>query len=263
MKKNILSALVAAALLGTVTLPVAAQNITVVNGKAIPKERAEMLKQQVLERVDGRPLPPELDEQLKEEIILREIFMQEANKRGLGGSKEFEMKLDLARQSILIQELFDNYKKKNPVSDAEIKAEYERLAAENKSKEYKSSHILVENEDEAKEIIAALKKGGKFEELAKEKSKDPGSGANGGDLGWSKPNNFVAEFAGALTQLTKGKTVEAPVQSQFGWHIIRLDDVRDADFPKLEDVKNQVEKHLQEQKLTKFQEELRAKAKIE
>ena len=149
------------------------------------------------------------------------------------------------------------------MTDAEVKAEYDKFAAANAGKEYRARHILVEKEDEAKAIIAQLKKGAKFDAIAKKQSKDPGSGANGGDLDWATPSNYVKEFAEALTALTKGKTTETPVKTQFGYHVIRLEDVRDAQLPKFEDVKPQIAQQLQQQKMTKFQEELRAKAKIE
>ncbi|RYH63794.1 MAG: peptidylprolyl isomerase [Alcaligenaceae bacterium] len=261
MKKKLLSGLVAAAVLGTVVLPVSAQNIAVVNGKAVPKERADALKQQV-ER-SGRPVTPEVEGQIKDEVIAREVFMQEAQKRGLEGSADYKAQMELARQTILIRELFADYQKNNPVTDAEIQAEYDKFAAANSGKEYKASHILVEKEEEAKAIIASIKKGGKFADIAKKQSKDPGSGARGGDLDWANPGSYVAEFTEALVKLEKGKMTQTPVKSQFGWHVIRLDDVREAQLPKLEEVKPQVAQQLQQQKLAKFQDELRAKAKVE
>lgn len=261
MKKKLLSGLVAAALLGTMALPVAAQNLAIVNGKAVPKERAEALKQQV-ER-SGRPITPEIENQIKEEVIAREIFMQEAQKRGLEASADYKAQMELARQTILIRELFADYQKSNPVTDAEIQAEYDKFVAANAGKEYKASHILVEKEEEAKAIIASLKKGGKFEDIAKKQSKDPGSGARGGDLDWASPSSYVPEFTEALVKLEKGKTTQVPVKSQFGWHVIRLDDVREAQLPKLDEVKPQIAQQLQQQKLIKFQEDLRAKAKVE
>ena len=261
MKKSLLSGLVAAAVLGTMALPVAAQNLAIVNGKAVPKERVETLKQQV-ER-SGRPISPEMENQIKEEVIAREIFMQEAQKRGLEATSDYKAQMELARQTILIRELFVDFQKTNPVTDAEIQAEYEKFAAANAGKEYKASHILVEKEDEAKAIIAALKKGGKFEEIAKKQSKDPGSGARGGDLDWANPSSYVPEFTEALVKLEKGKLTQTPVKSQFGWHIIRLDDVREAQLPKIDEVKPQIAQQLQQQKLAKFQEDLRAKAKVE
>ena len=260
MQKKLLSGLVAAAVLG-IALPVAAQNLAIVNGKPVPKERAELLKQQV-ER-SGRPITPEVESQIKEEVIAREIFLQEAKKRGLEASKDFKSQMELARQTILIRELFADYQKKNPVSDAEIQAEYDKFVAANSGKEYKASHILVEKEDEAKAIIASIKQGAKFEDIAKKQSKDPGSGARGGDLDWANPNSYVSEFTEAMLKLKKGEMTAEPVKSQFGWHIIRLDDERQAQLPKLEEVKPQIAQQLQQQKLGQFQEDLRTKAKVE
>jgi len=261
MKMKCLSAIAAAALLSTLAPTVSAQNVAIVNGKAVPTARMDALAQQVAR--SGRPITPEMQGQLKEEVIAREIFMQEAKKQGLDTTEDFRTQMDLARQTLLIRELFANYQKTSPVTDADIKAEYDKFAAANSGKEYRARHILVEKEDQAKAIIAQLKKGGKFDEIAKKSSKDPGSGANGGDLDWANPSNYVPEFSQALIKLTKGQTTETPVKSQFGYHIIRLDDVRDAQLPKFDDVKPQIAQQLQQQKMTKYQEELRAKAKIE
>lgn len=261
MKKQLLSGLVAAALLGSVALPVLAQNLAIVNGKPIPKERVEVLKQQI-ER-SGRQITPEMEGQIKDEIIAREIFIQEAQKRGLESSSDYKAQMELARQTILIRELFNDYQVKNPVTDAEIQAEYDKFAAASSGKEYKASHILVAKEDEAKAIIASIKKGAKFADIAKKQSKDPGSGANGGDLDWANPSSYVPEFTEALVKLGKGQMTQTPVKTQFGWHVIRLDDVREAKLPKLDDVKPQIAQQLQQQKLAKFQEDLRAKAKVE
>ena len=259
MKQVFLSAL-AAALIG-IAVPALAQNIAIVNGKPVPKARVDALAAQLAK--SGRPISDDMQGQLKDEVIAREIFMQEAQKRGLDGSDDFKAQMELARQTLLIRELFADYQKKNPISDADIKAEYDKFAAANGGKEYHARHILVEQEDEAKAIIASLKKGGKFDEIAKKQSKDPGSGANGGDLDWANASNYVPEFSKALVQLNKGQTTEAPVKTQFGWHVIRLEDVREAQLPKLEEVKPQIAQQLQQQKLGKFQEDLRGKAKIE
>jgi peptidyl-prolyl cis-trans isomerase C len=251
---------VAAAIL-SIALPVAAQNVAIVNGKPIPKSRVEALAAQLAKA--GRPMSVEMQGQLKDEVIAREIFMQEAQKRGLDASEDFKAQMELARQTLLIRELFADHQKANPVTDADIKAEYDKFAAANGGKEYRARHILVEKEDEAKAIIASVKKGGKFDEIAKKQSKDPGSGANGGDLDWANAGSYVPEFSGALVKLTKGQMTQEPVKSQFGWHVIRLDDVRDAQLPKLEEVRPQIAQQLQQAKLAKFQEELRGKAKIE
>lgn len=251
----------ALSLVAALSLTATAQNLAIVNGKPVPSSRVEALKQQV-ER-SGRPVTPEILAQIKEELIAREIFMQEARKRGLDASEDYKAQIELARQSLLIRELFANFQKKNPVTDAEIKAEYDKFVAANGGKEYRARHILVEKEDEAKALIADLKKGAKFEDLAKKGSKDPGSGANGGDLDWANAASYVPEFSNAMVKLEKGQLTDVPVKSQFGFHIIRVDDVRDAQLPKLEEVKPQITQQLTQSKLAKFQEDLRAKAKIQ
>ena len=253
--------LVAAAAAALIALPAFAQNVAIVHGKPVPSSRVDALAAQVAK--SGRPVTPDLAAQIKDDVITREIFMQEAQKRGLDASDDFRVQLDLARQAILIRELFADYQKKNPVTDAEVKAEYDKDVAANGGKEYRARHILVAKEDEAKAIIASLKKGGKFEEIAKKQSKDPGSGANGGDLDWAAPGNYVPEFSKAMVALKKGQLTDAPVKSQFGWHIIRLDDVREAQMPKFEDVKPQIAQQLAQQKLSQFQDDLRNKAKVE
>ncbi len=259
MKQVFLSA-AAAALIG-LAMPALAQNVAIVNGKPVPKARVDALAAQLAKA--GRPISVEMQGQLKDEVIAREIFMQEAQKRGLDASDDFKAQMELARQTLLIRELFADYQKANPVTDADVKAEYDKFAAANAGKEYHARHILVEKEDEAKAIIASLKKGGKFDEIAKKQSKDPGSGAHGGDLDWANAASYVPEFSSALIKLKKGQTTDTPVKTQFGWHVIRLEDVREAQLPKLEEVKPQIMQQLQQQKLAKFQEDLRGKAKIE
>lgn len=259
MKRYVLPAV--SALVLSVALPVFAQNVAIVNGKPVPKARFDALAAQLAK--SGRPVGAEMEDRLREEVIMREVFMQEAQKRGLDTSEDFKTQMELARQTLLIRELLADQQKKSPVSDAEVQAEYDKFVSANGGKEYRARHILVEKEDEAKAIIASLKKGGKFEDIAKKQSKDPGSGANGGDLDWANAASYVPEFSQALIKLNKGQTTDAPVKSQFGWHVIRLEDVRQAQLPKLEDVKPQIAEQLQRQKLAKFQEDLRGKAKVE
>jgi peptidyl-prolyl cis-trans isomerase C len=261
MKNKLVSNIALVALMGSLSAAALAQNVAVVNGKAVPMARVEALSQQVAH--PGRQVTPEMQQQIKDEVIAREVFIQEAQKMGLDTSEDFKTQMELARQTILIRELFTNYQKTHAVTDDEIKAEYDKFVAANSGKEYRARHILVEKESEAKAIIAQLKKGGKFDEIAKKSSKDPGSGAKGGDLDWAPAGNYVAEFATALTTLKKGQLTDTPVKSQFGYHVIRLDDVRDAQLPKLEDVKPQVSQQLQQQKLAQYQNELRSKAKVE
>ncbi len=261
MKKQMIWTAVAAAVLATLSISASAQNIAIVNGKAVPKTRVEALMQQVAR--SGRPITPEVEAQVKEEVIAREIFMQEAQKRGLDATDDFKAQIELARQTILIRELFAEYQKTAAVTDADVQAEYDKFVAANGGKEYRARHILVETEDQAKAVYASLKKGAKFEDLAKKMSKDPGSGANGGDLDWAAAGNFVKEFSDAMVALNKGETTPSAVKSQFGFHIIRLDDVREAQLPKLEEVKPQITQQMTQQRMAAFQQELRAKAKVE
>jgi peptidyl-prolyl cis-trans isomerase C len=255
-----LSALSAAALIAAAPLAFA-QNVAIVNGKAVPSSRVAALEQQIA--ASGRPIDDATRAQIKEEVVLREIFMQEAQKRGIATTADFKSQMELARQTIMIRALFADYQAKNPVTDADIKAEYDKFTAANGGKEYRARHILVEKEDEAKAIIAAIKGGAKFEDQAKAKSKDPGSGANGGDLDWANAASYVTEFSEAMIKLEKGQMTDAPVKSQFGYHIIRVDDVRQAKLPELEEIKPQIAQQMQQQKLADFQKALREKAKVQ
>lgn len=260
MKKQVLSVLLASAL-AAAAIPASAQSIATVNGEAIPQARYDYFISQFVK--SGQQRTPELEEHVKKELIQRAVFEQAAKKAGVDKTKDFQEELNLARQTLLIRALFLKEQEKNPITDAEIKAEYDRLVEVNKGTEYKTAHILVETEEEAKAIIAQLKKDAKkFEALAKEKSKDPGSGANGGDLGWAVPATFVPEFSDAMVKLQKGKFTEEPVKSQFGWHVLRLDDTRDVKAPELEKVKGDIERALNERKLAKFQEKLYSEANI-
>jgi len=259
MKKLSFVVIAVAALL---PLAVAAQNIATVNGKAVPKSRVDLLMAQAT-RGGQQPVTPELEQRVREEVVLREIFAQEAEKRGIAASAEYRSQMELARQTILIRELFADYQKKNPVSDAEAQAEYDKFKAQATGLEYHARHILVEKEDEAKGLIKQLAAGAKFDELAKKHSTDKGSGAKGGDLDFAKPESYVPEFGQAMIALKKGETTAAPVKSQFGWHIIKLEDTREAQFPAFDEVKPQVVQRLAQQKLQQYQEDLRKKAKTD
>jgi peptidyl-prolyl cis-trans isomerase C len=253
------SVAVALALLGPAVA--SAQNIAIVNGKGVPKSRVETLIKQVGSR--GQQLPPDVEQRARDQVVMSEILTQEAERRGLAGGADYKNEMDLARQSILVSALFRDFEKKNPVTDAEVKAEYDKYRAQAGDKEYHVRHILVEKEDDAKALIAQIKGGAKFEDIAKKNSKDPGSAQNGGDLDWASPGSYVPEFSQAMVKLTKGQMTDAPVQSQFGWHIIKLDDVRDATFPSLEEVKPQIQQRLTQQKLASFRDDLKNKAKTD
>jgi peptidyl-prolyl cis-trans isomerase C len=189
--------------------------------------------------------------------------MQEAEKRGLAGTDDYKQQMEMARQSILIRELFNDWQAKNPVTDAEIQAEYDKFKAQSGGTEYRARHILVEKEDEAKALIKQINGGASFEDLAKKNSKDPGSGANGGDLDFAAPGSYVPEFSQAMVKLKKGELTQEPVKTQFGYHIIKLEDTRQAQFPPIEEVKPQIKQRLEQQKLAAFIEDLRTKAKTD
>ena len=247
-------------LVAAAALPVMAQNLAIVNGKPVPSSRADTMIKQLA--TQGQPDTPQLREMVKQELINREILMQEADKQGLANSTDVKNQLELARQSIVIRALIADYLKKNPVSDADIKAEYDKFKAQAGDKEYHARHILVDKKEDAEAIIAKLKAGTKFEDLAKQ-SKDTGSAANGGDLDWASPASFVKPFSDAMVALKKGDITQTPVQTQFGWHVIKLEDVRAAKVPTLEEVKPQIAEALQQKKLQAYQEQLRAKAKVQ
>jgi peptidyl-prolyl cis-trans isomerase C len=242
-----------------------AQNIAIVNGKAVPKARVDSLLKQVNAQAaaQGQQLPPDLEQRARDKVVMDEIFVQEAERRGVAASAEYKAQMEQARTAILIQSLFADFQKKNPVTAAEVQAEYDKFKSQASGTEYRARHILVEKEEEAKKLIADIKGGASFEELAKKNSKDPGSGQNGGDLDFAAPGSFVPEFSQAMVKLKKGEMTAEPVKSQFGWHIIKLEDTRDAKFPSLDEVKPQIEQRLGQQKLAKYREEVRAKAKTD
>jgi len=231
-----------------------------VNGVVIPQSRVDMIVRAQAQQ--GVPDSPQLRAAVRDRLVMDEIVSQEAARKGITKSPEVQAQLDLVRQRVIVGAYQADFLKTHPVTDAQVKAEYDRIKSGMGDKEYKARHILVEKEDEAVEIIAKLKRGEKFEDLAKA-SKDPGSKDRGGDLDWNSPAGYVKPFSDAMVKLEKGKHTEAPVQTQFGWHVIRVDDVRAAKFPALDEVKGQVTERLQQQALEKNLSDLRAKAKIE
>jgi peptidyl-prolyl cis-trans isomerase C len=202
---------------------------------------------------------PEMRNAVKEELNTRELLAREAKKQGVDKNPDVKTQMDLASQTVLVRAYVSDWIKKNPVPEADLKKEYDAIKGQIGDKEYKVRHILVEKEDEAKDIIAELQKGAKFEELAKARSKDPGSKDKGGDLDWNAPANFVKPFGDAMKTTPKGKFTPQPVQTQFGWHVIEVDDVRDAKVPAFEEVKPQLQQRLQAQWLDKYFKDLRAK----
>jgi peptidyl-prolyl cis-trans isomerase C len=259
MRKLSIAACVSLALVAP--LAALAQNIATVNGKPVPKSRVDTLVTQATKQ--GQPKTPELEKQARDEVVMREMFMQEAERRGLAASPDYKAQMELARQTILIRALFDNERDRNKVSDADVQSEYDKLKAQATGTEYRARHILVEKEDDAKNLIKQINGGAKFEDVAKKNSKDPGSAENGGDLDFAKPDAYVPEFSQALTKLKKGEMTQEPVKSQFGYHIIKLEDTREAQFPPLAEVKPQIEQRITQAKLAKFRDDVRAKAKTD
>lgn len=241
--------------------PAFAQNVAVVNGTPIPKSRADALVAQLVQQ--GQQDSPKLQQAVREELVNREILMQEAIREGIPSKPDVKAQVAVAQQTVVLRALIENFVKKNQPSDAEVKAKYDELVKQIGGKEYHLHHILVDNEQQAKDLIAKIKAGASFEDLAKQFSKDPGSGKNGGDLDWSDPKAYVPEFAAAAEKLQKGQMTDTPVHTQFGWHIIRVDDVRQTPPPPFEQVKAQIAQQMQQEKLQAFEEDLRSKAKVQ
>lgn len=261
MKKQVLIATALVSLLSLGASAALAQNVAIVNGKAVPKARLEALSQQF--QSTGRPVTPEVQDQMRQHLIALEVFSQEADKLGLSSSDDFKAQMELARQNVLANQLIKDFEKKNAITDDLLKAEYDKFAAANGGKEIKARHILVDKEADAVAIIASLKKGGKFDDIAKKRSKDTGSGAKGGDLDWANPTSYVPEFSAALLKLNKGQLTDTPVKTQFGYHVIRVDDTRDIKLPSFDEVKPQIADQMKQDKRGNFQRDLLGKAKVE
>lgn len=245
-----------------IAVPAYAQTVATVNGQDITQKNLDGFVALLVSQ--GATDSDELRQQVKQEMIHRLVAVQAAEKAGADKQEAVQQELELARQGILVRALMSNHLDNNPISDAEIKVRYDELKEEqSKVLEYKVRHILVEDEKQAQDLISAISsKKTTFEEAAKQDSIDPGSGANGGDLGWSPAGNYVPEFAQAVESLDKGAMTDAPVQSQFGWHIIQVEDTRPTSFPEFEAVKPQLEEMLRQQQLAEFQDELMKNAKI-
>lgn len=236
------------------------KSAALVNGVSIPQARIDMRVKAVT--AQGQADSPELRKAIREDMINIEMMAQEAAKLGLDKNPEVQQQIELAKQSVLVNAFVQDYAKNHPISEDQLRQEYEKLKVKLGDKEYNARHILVGTEAEAKDIIAQLGKKAKFEKLAA-KSMDAGSAARGGALGWAVPGNFVPEFANALLGLKKGEYTQEPVQSQFGWHVIKVDDVRALKVPSFEEIKPQLQQRLQQQSIKKAIDDLRAKAKIE
>jgi peptidyl-prolyl cis-trans isomerase C len=232
-----------------------------VNGVTIPQSRLEFIVR--ARAAQGQADNPETRKALKEALITEEIVAQEALKKGLDKDPDFVSQVEIARLTALVKAYEVDYVKSHPVADEELKKEYEALKAQVGDKEYKAHHILVATEAEAKDIIARLKKGGKFDKIAQEKSIDTGSKGKGGELEWSPPVSYPQPFAEALTKMNKGKLNEQPVQTPFGWHVIRLEDIRPLKIPSFEEAKQNLTQRVLQRQFAAFVGDLRSKARIE
>ena len=257
------SKLAAALLIGTMlsASALAAGNAFVtVNGVAVSQNTANIFIAE--QKAQGAPDTPEVKNALRERLIQRELLIQEAKKAGLEKKPEIAAQAEAARQNVYVNAYLQDYVKKNPISDAQLMAQYETIKTQLGNTEYKARHILVVAEADAKAIIDNLKKGAKFDELAKQ-SIDPGSKDKGGELDWASAGNFVKPFSDALTALSKGKYTETPVKSDFGYHVIMLDDTRPLAVPAFEEIKPRLLQQAQGQQINKLVDGLRAKAKVE
>ena len=239
----------------------AVEAIARVNGKPVPKSRADAMMQQ--QQARGTPDNEQTRNLIREELVNREIVAQEAAKAGLDKNPDVRTQIEITSQDILINAYVRNYLRTHPITDDDIEKEYERAKGQAPDKEYRARHILVDSEDQAKDLIAQLKKGAKFDDLAAKNSKDPGTKDRGGDLDWTTPSNLDRNFSDAMVKLDKGKYTEAPVKTRFGWHVIQLDDVRPVRIPTLAEIKPRIQQQLVNVRVEEMMRGLRAKAKVE
>ncbi|TRW89926.1 peptidylprolyl isomerase [Candidatus Methylobacter oryzae] len=237
-----------------------ADAVAEVNGQYIPKSALETLEKEIAERSHGQTFPKE---KLVEELVQRELLIQDAKQKQLDKSPEFIAQLEAAKKALLTQADLQNFIKANPVTDAEVKAEYDSKVAAEKGTEFKARHILVKTEAEAKKLIAELDKGADFAKLANKNSLDAKESQNGGDLGWFSPAQMVAPFSEAVAALENGKYTKEPVKTQFGYHVILREESRPVTPPPLEAVKEQLTPFLQRKKVQEMIETLRKQAKVE
>ncbi len=244
--------------------PVFAQNAAIVNGKSIPKAQLDKLVQKT-----GQADNQQIRDQAREMLVTRELILQEADKRGLSQSEAVREQIEQSRIGILVAAVFQDFVEREGITEAELKAAYESVKTQYTGKEYHVQHILVEKEADATAITAQIKAGGNFEDIAKVKSKDPGSAPTGGDLGWVSDKSLVPEFSKTMVQMKKGQITDKPVKTQFGWHIIKMDDVRDVKAPPLDEIKDQLKQMIssdqnwQKAKFTEMMQKFRAKAKVQ
>lgn len=252
--------IISAMFLAGIALTAQAADPATVNGKAIKQSLVDSIYKEAVS--NGAKDDGSLKANIVTQLINNELLVQEAQKSGIDKQPDFLAKQELRNRELLANTYLQDYITKNPIDDKTLQAEYDRFKAQMGDKEYKASHILVKTEQEAKDVIAQLAKNGDFAKIARDKSQDPGSKEKGGDLGWFPPAAMVKPFSDAVSKLQKGLYTTVPVQTQFGWHVIKLEDTRDAQPPAFDKVKNDLRKNMQKQHLQKLISDLQAKAKI-
>ncbi|MDP2071071.1 peptidylprolyl isomerase [Methylotenera sp.] len=253
--------IIALAILSLAPSAFAGDTVATVNGKPIKQSVYDYIAKDATAR--GQKVDDQVKGAITNKLIDSEIVYQEAQKLGLDKQPDYIAREELSRRELLTSAYLQDFVKKNPISDADSKAAYEEYKKAYGDKEYSARHILVKTETEAQEIIAKLGKGGDFAKIAKEKSLDPGSKEKGGDLGWFSPATMVKPFSDAVATLKKGGITSAPIQTQFGWHVIKLVDTRASQPLAYDKVKEGLQKNLQQRNLEKMMTELRAKAKVD
>lgn len=234
--------------------------VATVNGKPIKQSLFDFIVKDATDH--GQKVDDNVRDVIMSKLISSELVLQEAQKSGMDKKPDYLAKEELTRRELLVNVYIQDYMKSHPVSESDTKAAYEKFKTELGDKEYNARHILVASEAEAKDVIAQLNKGGDFSKIAKEKSIDPGSKEKGGDLGWFALGGMVKPFSEAVSKLQKGKLSTDPVQTQFGWHVIKLDDIRELKAPPYDKVKDNLQKQLGQRLLEKMLTDLRAKATI-
>jgi peptidyl-prolyl cis-trans isomerase C len=237
-----------------------------VNGTVISQARVDAVMQMVAAQAQaqGQPVDPKMKDMVRDQLITSEVLRQEALRKGLDKTPDVIAELQNMQAMTLANHLVKDFQSSSPVSDSDIRTEYDKLKASTPAKKsYHAQHILVATEAQANAILTALRKGKPFDQLAKQKSLDTGSKASGGDLGWNDAASFVGPFGDAMSKLEKGQISPKPVQTQYGWHIIKLDDVRTEAFPPLDTLRAQLQQRIVSERLDRYISELKAKAKIQ
>ena len=257
--RMILASLVMVFAMGTPAMA-ASKTVATVNGKKIDQKQLDQFIEIVKKKNPGFNADANRQAVINQ-LINREVLFQEAKKQKMHKDPEVAFILEQQRQELMVQALIQKTFSKKPVNEKELKKLYKEKVAGANLKEYKARHILLKTEAEAKTVIAQLDAGEDFAKLAKDKSTGP-SAKSGGDLGWFAPNRMVPPFARAVAEMKKGAHSKKPVKTNFGWHVIKLEDTRKSEPPKYADVKQQLESSINQKRLQDYVSKLRNKAKI-